>query len=48
VIDGILIWIIKPNKTEYEKAKCESKSFFCGSRKGNFGLNMQANCDNHL
>jgi hypothetical protein len=46
-IDGILIWIVKPNKTECEKAKCGSKSFFCG-RKDKFGLNMQAICDNHL
>jgi hypothetical protein len=46
-IDGILIWIIKPNKTECEKAKCGSKSFFCG-RKDKSGLNMQAICDNHL
>jgi hypothetical protein len=40
-IDGILIWIIKSNKTECEKAKYGSKSFFCG-RKDKFGLNMQA------
>jgi hypothetical protein len=46
-IDGILIWIVKPCKTECEKAKCGSKSFFCG-RKDKFGLNMQAICDNHL
>jgi hypothetical protein len=46
-IDGILIWIIKPNKSECEKVKCGLKSFFCG-RKDKFGLNMQAICDNHL
>ncbi len=46
-IDGILIWIIKPNKNECDNAKCGSKSFFCG-RKDKFGLNMQAICDNHL
>jgi hypothetical protein len=46
-IDGILIWIIKPNKNECEKAKCGSKSFFC-RRKDKFGLNMQAICNDHL
>jgi hypothetical protein len=46
-IDGILIWIIKPNKSECEEAKCGSKSFFC-RRKDKFGLNMRAICGNHL
>jgi hypothetical protein len=46
-IDGILIWTVKPNKNECEKAECGSKSFFC-SRKDKFGMNMQAICDHNL
>jgi hypothetical protein len=46
-IDGILIWILKPNRQQCRKLKCGEASFFC-SRKDKFGLNMQAICDNKL
>ena len=43
-IDGMLLWIEKPNDFECQRANCGSKKFFCG-RKHKFGLNMQAVCD---
>jgi hypothetical protein len=43
-IDGILIWIEKPNPTFCKKAGVEAGKFLCG-RKHKFGLNMQAVCD---
>jgi hypothetical protein len=46
-IDGILIWILKPYKSECDRVKCGEVSFKC-SRKDKYGLNMQAICDNHL
>jgi hypothetical protein len=46
-IDGILIWILEPYKSECDIAKCGEVSFKC-SRKNKYGLNMQAICDNHL
>jgi hypothetical protein len=44
VIDGILIWIHKPDKESLEKFGVGPAKFFSG-RKGKFGLNMQAVCD---
>jgi len=46
-IDGILIWTHKPYKSECLAAKCGEVSFHC-SRKGKYGWNMQAICDNKL
>jgi hypothetical protein len=43
-IDGILIWIQKPDKNDCEEFKCDSGKFFCG-RKHKFGLNCQAVAD---
>ena len=43
-IDGMLLWIEKPNDFECQRANCGSKKFFCG-RKHKFGLNFQAACD---
>jgi len=43
-IDGILIWIEKPNATFCREAGVDAGKFFCG-RKHKFGLNMQAVCD---
>jgi hypothetical protein len=43
-VDGILIWLEKPNSTFCEEAGVEAGKFFCG-RKHKFGLNMQATCD---
>ena len=45
-IDGILIWINRPSITQCRKIGCGQKKFKC-SRKGKFGLNMQATCDAH-
>ncbi len=44
VIDGILIWILKPFKDDAATAGCGRRKFFCG-RKGKFGLNCQAASD---
>ncbi len=43
-IDGVLIWIFKPSKTEAEKAEISQQKFLCGC-KGKFGLNCQAVSD---
>ena len=43
-IDGILIWMDRPNKKDCEEAQCGPKKFFCG-RKKKFGLNMMAAVD---
>ena len=43
-IDGILIWIHKPDKDSLERFGVGPAKFFSG-RKGKFGLNMQAVCD---
>jgi DDE superfamily endonuclease len=43
-IDGILIWINKPNKHDLEVTRIGHSKFFCG-QKSKFGLNMQATCD---
>lgn len=43
-IDGILIWIGKPNQDDCEQMKCDSGKFFCG-RKHKFGLNCQVVSD---
>lgn len=45
-IDGVLIWIEKPTKSEAEYCGVGPKKFYCG-RKHKFGLNMQAVCDHH-
>jgi hypothetical protein len=46
-IAGILIWIIKPYKSECDIVKCGEVGFKC-SRKDKYSLNMQTICDNHL
>ena len=43
-IDGILIWIHRPSKSDIKAIKFGPAKFFCG-RKKKFGLNMQAVCD---
>jgi len=43
-IDGMLLWIHKPNKRECKKSDCASGKFLCG-RKHKYGLNLQAVCD---
>jgi hypothetical protein len=43
-IDGILIWILKPSKTEAEKAEVSQQKFLCGCKR-EFGLNCQAVSD---
>ena len=43
-IDGMLVWILKPNEKECKVAEVDSGKFFCG-RKHKFGLNLQAVCD---
>ena len=40
-IDGMLVWIEKPNKKECRKVGVGSKKFYCG-RKKKYGLNLQA------
>ena len=46
-IDGLLIWMVKPKRSECEEVKCGEKHFKC-SRKDKFGLNLQAICDHRL
>jgi hypothetical protein len=41
VIDGILIWILRPLGEDAAMAGCGRQKFFCGC-KGKFGLNCQA------
>jgi DDE superfamily endonuclease len=43
-IDGILIWIERPNRADCERANCGPKKFMCG-RKKKFGLNMMGTVD---
>ena len=43
-IDGILIWIHKPTRSECKEVKVDEGKFFCG-REHKFGLNCQAVCD---
>mmetsp|Transcript_5526 Transcript_5526/g.7064 ORF Transcript_5526/g.7064 Transcript_5526/m.7064 type:complete len:256 (-) Transcript_5526:102-869(-) len=44
-IDGMLLWIHKPNKNDLEdNIGFGPKNFFCG-RKKKFGLNMMGTCD---
>lgn len=43
-VDGILIWIERPSKSQCSIAKVDPSKFFCG-RKHKFGLNCQAVCD---
>jgi DDE superfamily endonuclease len=45
-IDGVLIWIHRPSKSELKKLNIGGRKFFCG-RKKKFGLNMQAVCDSN-
>lgn len=45
-IDGMLLWMEKPNLKECEEAECGQLKFFCG-RKHKYGYNMQAICDSH-
>jgi hypothetical protein len=43
-IDGIIIWMSKPNKADCDASDNGAKKFLC-SRKHKFGLDMQATCD---
>ena len=43
-VDGLLIWIHMPSKSECEEIQVGQTKFVCG-RKSKFGLNMQAICD---
>ena len=43
-IDGMLLWMEKPNANECQKVGVDSGKFFCG-RKGKFGLNLLRVCD---
>jgi len=43
-IDGMLVWMLKPNQTVCNASKVDSGKFFCG-RKHKFGVNFQAVCD---
>jgi DDE superfamily endonuclease len=43
-VDGLLIWINKPNKRDLLATKSGATKFYCG-RKNKYGLNMQATCD---
>lgn len=40
-IDGMLIWILEPDKDDVDLYGFSPKKFFCGRQK-KFGLNMQA------
>ena len=42
-IDGMLVWLQKPNNAVVEKAGCNSQKFYCGRKK--FGINLQATFD---
>ena len=43
-VDGILIWMQKPNVNEAKRVGVDQKKFLCG-RKHKFGLNCQAVAD---
>jgi len=43
-VDGLLIWINKPNREDCGHAGFNAGRFFCG-RKHKFGLNLQGVCD---
>ena len=43
-IDGMLLWMEKPNANECQKVGVDSGKFFCG-QKGKFGLNLLGVCD---
>lgn len=43
-IDGLLVWIEKPNPADCNLAHCGETKFFCG-RKKKFGLNMMGTVD---
>ena len=43
-IDGMLVWMFQPTKTECKRVGVDSGKFFCG-RKHKFGVNFQAVCD---
>ena len=43
-IDGMLVWLERPSKTSCKVMKCGPEKFNC-SRKGKYGLNLQAVCD---
>ena len=43
-IDGMLLWMEKPNANEWQKVGVDCGKFFCG-RKGKFGLNLLGVCD---
>lgn len=43
-IDGMLVWLERPSKASCKVMKCGPEKFNC-SRKGKYGLNLQAVCD---
>jgi hypothetical protein len=43
-IDGLLVWIEEPTKTDCNEMETGCREFFCG-RKHKFGWNLQAICD---
>ena len=43
-IDGMLLWIERPNEFETERAMVGARKFWCG-RKHKYGLNLQGCCD---
>jgi hypothetical protein len=43
-VDGLLIWIQKPNQTTVQETKVGQTKYFCG-RKNKYGLNLQGTCD---
>ena len=43
-IDGMLLWMEKPNANEWQNVGVDCGKFFCG-RKGKFGLNLLGVCD---
>ena len=45
-IDGMLVWITKPNITTMEETKIGAGKFYCG-RKKKYGLSLQAVCDSN-
>ena len=46
-IDGMLVWIKKPSLNVTDAVKCGQVNFYC-SRKGKYGINLQAICDDKL
>jgi DDE superfamily endonuclease len=43
-VEGLLIWIQKPNQTTVQETKVGQTNYFCG-RKNKYGLNLQGTCN---